>query len=97
MRQIVAARCSSSSRGDPYAVRSLRAQRYVDRTLLGASPTVKASHRAVRIGLAAALRERPAADQVGGLLGDHSVGAFVFPRVIVGITEASTTRRPSKP
>jgi hypothetical protein len=38
-----------------------------------------------------------AADHVGGLFRDHQVGAVVLPPIRVGMIEASTTRRPSRP
>src|SRR3954452_13228890 len=83
--------------GDPYTLRSLRAQRYVDRTLLGTlsdcqGVTPGSSGRLVAASERVLPRIRSAA--FSAII---SVGALVFPRVIVGITEASTTRSPSKP
>ena len=34
------------------------------------------------------------ADHIGTLFGDHDDGEFVLPLVMVGMTEASTTRSP---
>src|SRR3954453_17317242 len=79
------------------AMRSLRAQRYVRRTLLG-RPTRCQGVTPGGSGTPAAVRERVRPRiRSAAFSAIINVGAFVFPRVMVGITEASTTRRPSKP
>ena len=83
--------------GDPYAERSLSEQQYVGRTLSriatwcqGATPGGSGTPAAVPESCLPRIRSAAFSAII-------IVGAFVFPRVIVGITEASTTRRPSKP